>query len=341
MSYYDYDEDYDIFEDYDFGDNVKKKKGKGKTIAVILASVLAIAAVFGVGAMLFKQKEEAELKFIQKGLEMQDTLKLQLGSSPGVYFTATVSPELKKEVESDESKSFGFAVLNTNGFEKIGKKSSSKKIDWVKSFEDAGETVVSIDDCEVLSKSQSDGSVIEYYIQGDVTSFLYQNTNTEFVAIAYVKTTDEDDEVSYKYSNYTDVESYKTRGRSLAYLVAEALNENAVNKTYYSSADLNYMKGVINNSVDAANDLENATNDGSMYEVTLSKTKLTMELGKETTLKTEIEEDVKVPVWWTTGNASIVTVKNGVLKATGVGETTVSAWVAGVEHTCTVTVEED
>ena len=112
-----------------------------------------------------------------------------------------------------------------------------------------------------------------------------------------------------------------------------------MNNTYYSSGDLALMNGVINNSVDSANGL-NRTDDGSMYEVTLSKTELDLEVGEETTLRVKKEEKVKVPVWWTTGDASIVTVKDGVLTAIGAGETTVSAWVAGVEYSCTVTVEK-
>ena len=158
------------------------------------------------------------------------------------------------------------------------------------------------------------------------------------MAFAYVKTTD-DDEVSYKYATYSEGVNYQMQGRSLAYLTAQALNECAVNNTYYSSGDLALMNGVINNSVDSANGL-NRTDDGSMYEVTLSKTELDLEVGEETTLRVKKEEKVKVPVWWTTGDASIVTVKDGVLTAIGAGETTVSAWVAGVEYSCTVTVEK-
>ena len=65
-----------------------------------------------------------------------------------------------------------------------------------------------------------------------------------------------------------------------------------------------------------------------------------MQLGKQFTLEVEIEENVKVPIWWHTDDASVVTVKNGVITAQGIGTVTVSAYVAGEKYSCTVTVKK-
>lgn len=339
MSYYDYDEDYDIFEDYDFDDYGKKKQGKGKAIAIILAGVLAVAAVFGVGAVLFKHKAD-KLKLIQDGLVMQEEPMLSLGDSQGIRFTANVTPELKKEVETDENKTFGFVIAPVSYFVEVDTENKPNEVDWLNAFEEESLEVISFDECNVITKFHADGTVKEYCVQGSIMEIEYKNTNVEYLAFAYVKTTDDDGEASYKYASYPDGVSYQTQARSLAYLTAETLNESAVNNTYYSSGDLSLMKGLINNSVDNANGLEKPTNDGSMYEVTLSKTKLTLEVGEEATLKVKTEEKVKVPVWWTMEDASIVTVKDGVLTAMGEGETKVFAWVAGVAYSCMVTVEK-
>ena len=214
------------------------------------------------------------------------------------------------------------------------------EVDWLNAFEEEKLEVFSYDDYNVITKFHPDGTVKEYCLQASVMEIEYQNVNVEYLAFAYVKTTDEDDEVSYKYASYPDGVNYKTQARSLAYLAAEALNDFTVNNTYYSSEDWDIMYGFINNSVDYANGLESPTNDGSRYEVTLSKTKMVLEVGEEATLKVSMAQKVKVPVWWTTSDASIVAIKNGVITATGVGEARVSAWIAGEEYSCTVTVEE-
>ncbi len=212
-------------------------------------------------------------------------------------------------------------------------------MDWIKTFETEGMAVITMDECEVVTKSQSNGTITEHLIQGSITSILYNNTNREFMSFAYVKTTD-GDEVSYKYASYPDGVSYKTQARSFAYVTAQALNDKAVNFTYYSSADVALMKGFINNSVDLANGLTEATNDGSMYAVTLSETEKTLKAGETFTLKANIAEKVKVPVWWTTTDASVVTVKDGVLTAYGNGTATVYAVVAGEKYACEITVGE-
>ena len=196
-----------------------------------------------------------------------------------------------------------------------------------------------MEDCGIVTKSQADGTVIEHYIQGSITNVMYQNTNLDFMAFAFVKTVD-GEEVSYKYASYPDGVNYKTQARSLAYLAAEALNDNVSNLTYYSSEDVAFMKGVINNSVDLAKQLAAPTEDNSVYAVTLSKTEKTLKVGTEFTLKVTIAESVKVPVWWKTSDASVVTVKDGVVTATGIGEAMITAHVAGEKYVCVIHVTE-
>ena len=335
MSYY--DEDFDFYDDYDFEDGGSKKKGKGKLIAIILAVVLALAAVVGVLAVVFKNKEEAQPSFIQEGLVMYDEPELRLGDPQGIRFKATVSPELKKEVESDENKCFGFVIAPLTYFVQVDVGNDFGGMDWLKTFEKEGMAVITVDECAVVTKSQADGTITEHLIQGSITSILYNNTNREFLSFAYVKTTD-GDEVSYKYASYPEGLSYKTQARSLAYVATQALNDKAVNFTYYSEADVEIMKGFINNSVDLANGLTEATPDGSIYAVTLSETSKTLKAGETFTLKAEIAEKVKVPVWWTTDDATVATVNNGVVTATGIGSTTVTAYVAGEKYECVITV---
>lgn len=340
MSYYDYDEDFDFYDDYDFDDG-KKKKGKGKLIAIILAVVLAIAAMVGVLAVVFKDKnfKAASGGVLQEGLVMYEEPQLRFGDTYGLRFRATVSPELKKEVESDENKCFGFVIAPINYFVQVDLGEDLSKMDWIKTFEKENMAVITMDECAVVTKSKADGTITEHLIQGSITNIYYNNTNREFVSFAYVKTTD-GDEVSYKYASYPEGVSYKTQARSLAYMAAQTLNDNVVNLTYYAEADIAQMKGFVNSSVDLANGLTEATDDGSIYEVTLSKTEKTLQPNEQFTLKATIAEGVKVPVWWTTTDASVVTVKDGVLTAHGKGTATVYAVVAGETYACEITVDD-
>ena len=341
MSYYDYDDDFDFYDDYDFEDDGRKKKGKGKLIAIIVGGVLAVAAAVGVLAVVFKHKAEQVThgSYIQEGLVMYEEPEIRLAEEKGIRFKASVTPELKKEVERDKNKSFGMVIAPLDYFLRVDVENNAEEMDWISTFAEEKMTVLTVDNCAVVTQSQADGTPLDSFIQGSLTNVLYQNTNLEFLAIAYVKTTDGTNE-SYKYASYPEGLSYKTQARSLAYLAAEALNDKAVNYTHYSSADVTFMQGVINNSVDLANELEEATNDGSRYEVTLSETEKTLQLGKDFTLKAEIEENVKVPIWWHTDDTSVVTVKNGVITAQGIGTATVSAYVAGEKYSCTVTVKK-
>ena len=338
MSYYDFDEDFDIFDDYDFDDGPQKKKGKFKLIAIILAAVLAIATVVGIFVVVFNKKASAG-SMVQSGLVMYETPELRLAEEKGIRFKASVSPELKQEVESDEDKTLGMLIAPLNYFLRVDVDSQPEKVDWFAEFEKEGMAVISMDDCGIVTKSQADGTIVEHYIQGSITNVMYQNTNLDFLAFAYVKTID-GEEVSYKYASYPNGINYRTQARSLAYLAADALNDNVSNLKHYSAEDLAYMKSVINNSVDLAKQLAEPTADNSVYTVTLSTTEKTLEVGADFTLKASIAEGVKLPIWWKTNDASVAIVKDGVVTATGVGETMITAFVAGEKYICVIHVTE-
>lgn len=341
MSYYDFDEDYDIFEDYDFDEDYGvKKKGKGKLIAIILASVLSVAAVVGVSAVIFKKhKEESVPVLVQEGLVMKESPEIMLGTPTGLRFKANVTAELKKEVKKDSNKSFGMVMAPVTSFIAVDTGDTPYETDWMAAFEEQDVEYYSSEGVDAITKSYADGTVIEHFIQCGLAETSYHKTNVEYVAIAYVKTMDGQN-ASYKYATFPDGMSYKTQGRSLAYLAAEKLNERSVNYSYYSSSDVTFLRTTINNSVDNANKLTAPTQDNSKYSVTLSETEATMKLGKELTLTATIAEKVKLPIWWTTSDETVVTVKNGVVTATGVGSARITAHVAGEQYSCWITVKK-
>ena len=331
-----YEDEY--FEMLSYEEDGKKKGGK-KWVAILVAVVLAVVAVLGVMAFLIKPEENKAEGYLQEGLEKYAEPELRLAEPQGIRFKASVSPELKQEVENDENKSLGMIIAPLNYFLKVDTKDSLAETDWVGRFNEESMTVLYYDNCGINTKVQPNGTVIGHYIQCSITNIFYKNTNLEFMAFAYVKTVDGENE-SYKYASYPQEYSYKTQARSLAYLTAEALNNKAANNVHYSNADIEIMNGFINNSVDYANGLEEATLDGSKYTVSLSINEKTLKLGEEIQIDVEIAENVKVPIWWKTEAETVASVSNGVVKATGVGTTRIIVYVAGEEYTCAITVTE-
>ena len=75
-------------------------------------------------------------------------------------------------------------------------------------------------------------------------------------------------------------------------------------------------------------------------EVKLDKTSLTLDVGASDTLTATITPDkaTNKNVTWSSSNASVATVENGVVTAVGAGTATITATVDGKSATCTVTV---
>ena len=78
----------------------------------------------------------------------------------------------------------------------------------------------------------------------------------------------------------------------------------------------------------------------SVTGVTLNKTSLTLGVGKSETLTATITPSnaTNPNVTWSSSNASVATVENGVVTAVGAGTATITATVDGKSATCTVTV---
>ena len=71
-------------------------------------------------------------------------------------------------------------------------------------------------------------------------------------------------------------------------------------------------------------------------DFTLSKTKVTLNVGKSTTIK--VTTDSKKKVSWKTSNEKVVTVKDGKITAKSVGQAVVTVTIDGISKTISVTV---
>lgn len=317
-------------------ENTYQKHSISRIVAWIVAAILLITAVGAIVMFSRKDKDDATTTF-QDGLTMTAVPTIRLSEPQGVRFTAVVTPELYNEVTEDEHKKFGMVIAPVSYFMKVDVGETQGDCDWVKSFEAESLTVITMEDITPYADTEPDGTLIDYRFNCSVTNVLYKNTNLQFLGIGYVKTTNGEN-VEYKYASFENGLLYKECAYSYAYVAAERLNAYVVNAEYLAQSDLDILNGVINKSVDYANGLAEATEDNSTYAVTLSEIDKTLKVGETFTLKAEIAEGVKVPVWWQSSDQSVATVKNGVVTALKDGTSTITAVVAGKKYTCLVTV---
>lgn len=108
----------------------------------------------------------------------------------------------------------------------------------------------------------------------------------------------------------------------------------------FDEAGLARLKSYINQSVDLANGLETATNDGSMYAFTTNPAPpKTLSVGQSFTVGVTITPNVEIPVWFRSTDTSVATVDdNGKVTALKAGTTVIGVYVAGEVYGITITV---
>ena len=313
-----------------------------KTFIAVIAVLFVLLAVAGVAAYFTdwftkKPNSGSDGSLVQDGMEMD--LEFRFGSPSGIRFKTRVSSELAKEVANDPNKSFGGIIAPLAYFEKVDTGKPFEEQDWIKNFEKNELDPMFFENMSLGNITTSDGTFLNHYSNFSIVNIKYKNTNLPFLGIGYVKTTDGEN-VSYTYASLPEDTTYRDFAVSYASLAAKCLNEEKVSGTYYSAEDLALLNKIVNDSVDLANGLEAATDDGSQYTVTLSETEKKMKVGEKFTLTAEIAEKVGLPVWWQSSDYDVATVNNGEVTAVGDGTAEISAFVAGQEYVCTVTVGE-
>lgn len=274
---------------------------------------------------------------IQDGLQMQNGASIYVGDDtdrPAIRFSCNVSAELKAELDNDANKSLCFLLAPVDFFDGVNTENYTH-IDWVNAFANAGKTVI-------YSELTSDNfyeSGEDYMVRFRLENVLYQNINRKFVCMTVLQTVD-GDTTTYKYSSYMDGVTYRSNARSVAYVAAASLNAHTLGLETFDETKLAKLKSYINESVDKANGLETATDDGSMYAFTVTPhSAQSLGVGGTFTVTTTISQDVDVPVWYRSSDEGVVTVDdNGVVKAVGTGTAVIGVYVAGESYGITVTV---
>ena len=278
-----------------------------------------------------------EVSLIKEGMDMVSGAQIYLGEEeyePAIRFTFNVSSAVKAEVDATENKQLAFLVAPLNYFDSVNPNNYTY-IDWVTAFNEAGKTVI--------WSPLEEGNFIEngddYIVRFRLQNVLYKNINREFVCMLVLANTS-GNTTTYQYNSYQSGVTYRSNARSVAYVAAASLNAHTLGMEAFNQNDLERVKGYINQSVDIANGLEEATNDNSMYAFTVNPSSpQKLSIGETFKVVVEIVQDVNVPVWYRSSDESVVTVDaNGNVVAKKAGTAVIAVYIAGEAVGITVTV---
>ena len=324
-------------EDYSFKDNYKNDiafqewNGEGLGNSVCPLSVRYSAADETISPEEFTMRAGASVR---------------LNTVTGLRFRANVSVNLAERVAAMDSASFGIVIAPEFYFEKAIELSGTENVDYVRALEALEEKYEAkpalVMECDPVK--EGDG----YIIQGSVANILYENTNLEFTAAAFIKEQSETGEITYTYASYeADVLSM---GRSVFYVSEAALNDANTN---YSDGEKEILRGFIGRGIDHAAGLSEEESDSvSERELEirwLKKPETSLNIGETFSLSVETDVhygeetgagqwlSINVPVYWKSDNSSVIAVsRDGKVTALREGKANITACFGEITDVCEV-----
>ena len=286
--------------------------------------------------MLVAPANEASL--ICDDLEMVSGAQLYLGEDkvrPALRFTCNVTAELKAEVEADSTKKLAMLLIPTKFFDRVNTNNYTY-IDWVNAFNDAGIDSYYLSEFETTQLYESGSN---YYMRYRLEDIPYGGVNMTVTCLG-VLIDNSGSTPTYTYSKLPNGSTYRSNARSVAYVAAATLNANTLGLETLDETQLAKMQGFVNEAVDSANGLTEATDDGSTFDISTNATTKTMAVGETfQVVASYTPSNVLVPIWYRSNDTSIVTVDdNGLIKAVGLCTAVIGVYVAGEVVAITITV---
>lgn len=204
--------------------------------------------------LLSGQYPAAEETISPEEFSMRAGASVRLNTVTGLRFRADVSVDLAERVAATDSASFGIVIAPEFYFEKAIELSGSENVDYVRALEALeekyGAKPALVMECEPVKEE-------DYcFIQGSVANILYENTNLEFTAAAFIEEQSENGEITYTYASYE--EDVLSMGRSVFYVSEAALNDANAN---YSDEEKEILRGFIGRGIDHAAGLSEDESD--------------------------------------------------------------------------------
>ena len=281
---------------------------------------------------------ENEADYIIDGLQMQSGASLYIAEDaerPALRFSCNITSELKEAVAADDSKQVAMLVFPLKFFEQVNT-GEYTYIDWVTEFDKAGLDSYYLSVFEDNFNASGD----DYYFRFRLENIPYGAMNMEVCALGVIVTTNSDGSKTYQYSSFPDGVTYRSNARSVAYVASASLNAHTLGMETFDEAKLAKIKSYVNEAVDYANGLEEATNDNSKFAFSVyPSSSQNLSVGETLTLSVTVSPDVNVPIWYRSTDESVIIVdENGKITAKKAGTAVIGVYVAGEAFGITINV---
>lgn len=247
------------------------------------------------------------------------------------------------EEAAAEGKSFGFVIAPASYFE-AATEGSGEACDYIRALaglEAQGASPALRMTCLPVEEN---GRLM---IQGSIVSILYENTNLDFSAVAYVET-NSGGEVSYEYAAFAEGDCL-TNARSVCYVASAALNDG---DREYSEGQKELLRGFVGRGIDLAAGLDeevSAAVASREISVQVSAPSAPLETGERETLSASVTVRYPEDAYPRDGgrprilNSSAPEVfavdRYGIIEAKGDGSAAISACVGEVSASVTAVCE--
>ncbi len=286
---------------------------------------------------LIVPKNESSL--ICDGLEMATGAQLYLGADttrPSLRFTCNVSADLKAQVEADTTKKLAMLCIPTKFFDRVNPNGYTY-LDWISEFNEAGINTYYLTEYEPSKLLESGGKYSMLYRIEDIP---YGGIDMDIACLG-VLIDNSGSAPTYTYSKIEGGKTYRSNARSAAYMAAATLNFHALGEITLTNEQLAKVQGYINEAVDKANGLTEATDNGSKFILSVSPMgPKSLKVGESFEINASYTpNNVKVPIWYRSTDESVVSVdENGKVTALKAGTAVIGVYVAGESFGITVTV---
>ena len=257
---------------------------------------------------------------------------------PALRFKMVITNELKQELEADPSKKLMWILMPTVYYDKANPNNYTT-VDWINELSAVGISMSNYLTQDIdLEAFYEEPNGVSYGFQ--MREIRYSNLFLRFCAMGVVVTTNQDGSVSYKYSQFSNGDDYRSNARSVADVLSDEFNARACGEGTRPDAEYVMMEKYYNECVDKANGLASATDDGSKFNFTINLAILkTFAVGVTVPLEVKISPLADVYAQYKSSNESVVKVdEDGNMTTIAPGTATISVSLFGEEKTITINV---
>ena len=254
-----------------------------------------------------------------------------------IRFKATITPELRAELESNSNKRLAYMIMPLDYYDKINPNNATY-VNWLVELE----RQLGITKNQIIYNANYDiNSFSSNNFALRIANVYYGNYNRKFLGIAIVETTQADGSLSYQYGTFPEGYDYRTSAMSMTDALSKEYNKIAMREVSYSQAEMDVFNKAVNDCADKANGLSSATNDGSKFDFSIN-----LAIPQSFAVGVSVPMEIRTTPYvaniyadYVFSNPSVAKIdSSGNLVTLAKGTTTISVYVFGEVKTVTINV---